>query len=115
MELEVRSDPNVSANQIRQPSNKSMKETKAACAVILFNVMSCVILHHYIICLLTGNRAGLSSRPACRHLSDWLDQNGHNSGNQRAAGERGRKDCAAGHAGLQGSVAHWHTGQAETV
>ena len=62
---------------------------------------------------LAGNGSGLSSRAASGHVSDRLDQNGHNGGNQRAPGERGRKDRAPGHAGLQGPVAHWHTGQAK--
>lgn len=62
-----------------------------------------------------GNRAGLSPGPACGHLPDWLDQNGHNGGNQCPAGEGGREDGSLGHEGLQGPVAHRHPGQAQTV
>lgn len=62
-----------------------------------------------------GNWAGLSSGPACGHLPDWLDPNGHNSGYQRPAGEGGREDGSPGHEGLQGPVAHRHPGQTQAV
>lgn len=89
------------------------------------NITTCLTLRHQIHCRLNwnkkfrnisaGNRAGLSPGAARGHLSDWLDPNGHNGGNQRAAGEGGREDRSPGHEGLQGLVAHRHTGPAQAV
>lgn len=75
--------------------------------------MNCIC--HISVHVLTGNGARLSSRTARRHLSDWVDQNGYNSGYERSAGEGWREDCALGHEGLQRLAAHWHSGQAEAV
>lgn len=62
-----------------------------------------------------GNWAGLSPGATCGHLPDWLDQNGHHSGNQCPAGEGGRENGSTGHEGLQGPAAHRHSGPAQAV